>query len=1344
MSRKIKEFFIIKQILYFLEKSNLQKIQVTNIFKQYRIRINFQNSSKVMDEQELKINGQIKIINSQIEGECYIQEVYALKQQQYKQFLVILLNIITFGGYYLLENWYERSLLKLRYCYTDDIKQATHFLIVQLDNTFQIVKRNDIMIPEEENFEIQLQSAISFDNRFLRYIYSEEEKYFKCIHFNYTNFLEKNQLGRKGLNQQQLQLLEQCYGKCIMQIPIPSYWSYLHKELINPFFMFQIFSVCIWAYDDYYAFCIAITLILSISTASNICQIRSNLASFTKIAFYETEIMIKRDKIEKQTSSNILPGDLFYINDQMKVPCDCILIQGQALVNEASLTGESVPVLKYNYEFNEEVDKKCILYEGTSVIQIQNNTSEHGCLALAIRTGFTTHRGQLVRSILFPRPHSFKFYEESIKFLKFLFALTFVAFAILLPRLYQTMELHYIALKLTDLLTVTVPPSLPFALQVGVVFSMQMLKQKKIYCINSEKVVVGGRVDTVVFDKTGTLTEDRMDLKGFLPIDDNGNFFKNELVKEDILNVFQKENTQHISKSMQISLNCMGSCHSIMIRKNQQCSPKQDALQNNYKNHLIGDPMEIQLLNISGCKLYANGDISSSFGQQFKIIKTLEFSSERQKMTVICEDKSELIQENKFLYVFSKGAPEAIHKICNNYPKNYNKMLDKYTQEGLRVLSLAYKKLPFSLISQFQQNSSQNTDQNNSNVNTNNLQPESIESEMNFLGFVFFENPLKEATAQTLQQLKEAKINIIMATGDNPQTALSVGEKCHFFDFEDNVTFINLAQLGNNKRLTLTNSKFNTYAEVSEVDELDEYLSDELSSFNSTDSQENKDQSEQPFGKDKEQLKLLKSLKQAEELNSQGRPRDLISKNENDERKKLSNKESSQVDDIELKDNILIQQKSSGNKSQTKDILNGEIKQKCKVNEKQDQLYICDKNSTTSSSQKIGDESIDIENDQQLNKQSNSNSSEDLKEEPDSLHLPISQYVLDSFIREALNQKSEGFVMNGAVFDEIYFKGEINDLSLMLLEKTRIFARMKPNHKTYLVELLQKRQKAVAMVGDGANDCGALKQADIGLALSQLEASISAPFSGECISNIIEVLIQCRAGLKTAFNNFNFIAMYSIVQFTTTTILYYCFSMQSDLQLLYIDILVVSSLILTMGMTSASNKLSMQLPDQSLISLKNMLSLGGHTLLNIITQLVILFLLSKQSFFEGIEANKQFYEKEDIMTWNSSEVSTLFLFSNFIYLALSICYSDGKPFKNNFYTNKLFICNFMVLLAYCIQMCLVPSLNYYYFYINTSMSFSWCSFMCIAGIGYILLSYFYENTLLGIIYAALQKKTKKE
>ena len=34
----------------------------------------------------------------------------------------------------------------------------------------------------------------------------------------------------------------------------------------------------------------------------------------------------------------------------MKVPCDCVIIDGTALVNEASLTGESVPVLKTRFD----------------------------------------------------------------------------------------------------------------------------------------------------------------------------------------------------------------------------------------------------------------------------------------------------------------------------------------------------------------------------------------------------------------------------------------------------------------------------------------------------------------------------------------------------------------------------------------------------------------------------------------------------------------------------------------------------------------------------------------------------------------------------------------------------------------------------------------------------------------------------------------------------------------------------------------------------------------------------------------------------------------------------------
>ena len=37
--------------------------------------------------------------------------------------------------------------------------------------------------------------------------------------------------------------------------------------------------------------------------------------------------------------------------------------------------------------------------------------------------------------------------------------------------------------------------------------------------------------------------------------------------------------------------------------------------------------------------------------------------------------------------------------------------------------------------------------------------------------------------------------------------------------------------------------------------------------------------------------------------------------------------------------------------------------------------------------------------------------------------------------------------------------------------------------------------QVVGMVGDGGNDCGALRSAHVGLALSEAEASLVAPFS---------------------------------------------------------------------------------------------------------------------------------------------------------------------------------------------------------------------------------------------------------
>jgi magnesium-transporting ATPase (P-type) len=195
-----------------------------------------------------------------------------------------------------------------------------------------------------------------------------------------------------------------------------------------------------------------------------------------------------------------------------------------------------------------------------------------------------------------------------------------------------------------------------------------------------------------------------------------------------------------------------------------------------------------------------------------------------------------------------------------------------------------------------------------------------------------------------------------------------------------------------------------------------------------------------------------------------------------------------------------------------------------------------------------------------------------------------------------------------------------------------VFARAKPNDKTRAIVVYQTMGKITAMCGDGANDCGALKQADAGLSLSEAEASISSPFTSKTpnISSMIDLIRECRGGLATNFSLFNIMALYSLIQYTSTVITEYYYGYPADLEYLYWDLGCNFFFFLTIGYTASSENLSKLRPSDSLFSVSNIICVLVMFIIQLIGQFSVIFVLSNQPFYDIMDYGNTGGEVNDL------------------------------------------------------------------------------------------------------------------
>ncbi|KAJ1723765.1 hypothetical protein LPJ53_001933 [Coemansia erecta] len=259
-----------------------------------------------------------------------------------------------------------------------------------------------------------------------------------------------------------------------------------------------------------------------------------------------------------------------------------------------------------------------------------------------------------------------------------------------------------------------------------------------------------------------------------------------------------------------------------------------------------------------------------------------------------------------------------------------------------------------------------------------------------------------------------------------------------------------------------------------------------------------------------------------------------------------------------------------------------------------------------------------------------------------------------------------------------------------MLMRGAVYARMSPELKAELVCNLQTLGYITCFCGDGANDCAALKTADVGISLSEAEASVAAPFTSHSmdISCVSELLKEGRCSIATSFGCFKYMALYSMIQFTSCCLLYVYNVNLSDGQYLFVDLFTILPVAICMDRSKSYSRLIPKRPSASLTSKKVLTSLIGNVVLVIVFQVALFFITESQPWYQKPVPDNP---ADPDSVPNKCDLSTsIFLFSIFQYLFTGAIFNIGPPYRQSALRNYEYMAVIVLLLLFDLWVLLVP------------------------------------------------------
>ena len=459
-------------------------------------------------------------------------------------------------------------------------------------------------------------------------------------------------------------------------------------------------------------------------------------------------------------AKDLVRGDYIILEAGDKIPADARIVESYfAKCDESILTGESMSVDKTE----ETITKKALIAERTDMVYSGTILVAGKIEAIVTDTGMNTELGKIASTLDSKEEPITPLQVKVNKISTFIscVAAILVAF-VLCYGLIMDYTLLNVVMLCISMIVASVPECLPIAITATLSIGVSQMAKKKSIVRNLAAIETLGATEVICTDKTGTLTTNQMEI---LKVYTNGNL----IPLEDI-------------KNYQTFINIMLCCNN--STKDDDGKYRGDAVEVALNQYLEKQKIDVETLQ-----------------KKKKRVLELPFDSKRKMRSTIYE-------ENNGKVIYTKGSLESLLPRCKSVlidgkikpltaeiKAEYEEMETQLSQDALKVLAFATKEI------------------------THDRKEEAEyfkeESDLILVGLTGFKDPARKDVKAAIQECKEAHIRPIMITGDNLETALSIGKEVGICSSDDEgVNASELTHLTKDDWIEYVN-KYSVFARVS-------------------------------------------------------------------------------------------------------------------------------------------------------------------------------------------------------------------------------------------------------------------------------------------------------------------------------------------------------------------------------------------------------------------------------------------------------------------------------------------------------------------------------------------------